>query len=769
MIVQQQPPGPTFQLDEPELATDAYLEPTWIPDWGKGPDADVRLKPGVKEPGAVSEQSQRESVTTFQSVSDMGHQKWIESLSKKGDSIYVLREPQMSQTEVNDEVDNVEHDTIWERLMDACVKPAMDPTGKQEFIPLGALLRVLSPGNVTKLLCQMLPQDVASNCLHEVYGWHGEPKRLKIMATLLLVERLDLLPAFIKANVVDSQLPLSVVRQGLRPILYDREEKEIESSHKWNWSYREADYFSMKQMHLCSLFCTIDEEGQLVDHFRLPADFPLPFRTPDKPEFRSGGFGQVTKICIEESHLWYRGRYRKPKYFAVKAIQHISKGHPSEADSLGRRVVIKKPADREHLHQLLFSFRRADFYYLVFEWADGDLTDLWKRMPGRYMPTIYEHICWFFRQCLGVVRSLESLHNQRSSYTATTFEELVHVILAGNHGRHSDIKPKNILWFGEYQGDKKDHLVIADLGLTQFNTTQSKSHALWADVKGYTQTYKAPESDTRGRIGTNYDIWSLGCVFLEHASVFLMRNYSCIKDFSDRRLQEEYDRSISGNYRSDTFYNVINSDESASADANVTSKTSQGEVKEAVKQMIEYLQSLQLCSDSMREFLNLIGKGMLVPDPSKRHDARRVLARLRKIRSQCDKDLEYACLSKQTPNERYLRNESDNQKHNVDARGANQSQILAGISGGQENPNTGLEISHVDTKVDTNVEGQTVAQFNNELGHEIYIDGSLIDDSSESVVSSPTNGPVTLDNEPFQEPNVPLGDIEELIKRLKSF
>ncbi|KAF9765994.1 hypothetical protein IL306_001647 [Fusarium sp. DS 682] len=419
--------------------------------------------------------------------------------------------------------------------------------------------------------------------VNEVYGEKDEPKRLKIMATLILIDGLKFLPDFVKAKVDDSQLPLTLQRRGYEAVLFDREKREIEPPHKWGWSYREADYFSIKQMHLCSLFCTIDEDGQFMDHFRLPADFVLPFVDSQPPEVRYGGYGKVTKVFIEPSHLWYRGKYPKPKCFAIKAVRHMSTDHPSEADSLARRLVIKKLADREHLHQLLFSFRRADFYYLVFEWADGDLTDLWKSMPKFYSPDIYEDACWFFRQCVGIARSLGGLHSQSSSYTATTsMEELVHVELAGKYGRHSDIKPQNILWFSDYQGNKKDHLVISDLGLTQFSTTQSKSHAPWAGIKGYTQTYKAPESEVRGQIGLRYDIWSLGCVFLEHASVFLMRDVTCVKDFSDSRLDEDRGRNRSGNYHSDTFFNVVNDDPDTNIDPSITTGKGRGEVKQAV-------------------------------------------------------------------------------------------------------------------------------------------------------------------------------------------
>jgi hypothetical protein len=565
------------QSQQPNSTTVSHYEPTGIPNWGEAPSrSEIDLKPRTgQESIHISILSQRESTSTFRSISDMGHQKWLESLGSYRVSASLFGDVQDSEALMVD----VDISSVWEALMNACKKPAIDRTGKQEFIPLGQLLRILSPTNVNKILNQSFTDESLISLVNQVYGANGEPRRLKIMATLILVDGLNFLLDFVHARVEDSQLPVTVQRKGQQPILYDREKNEIGPSRYWTWSYPQAEYFTMKQMQLCSLFCTIDEEGQFMDHFRLPADFVLPFVDSEPPEIRSGGYGKVTKAFIEPSHLWYRGKYPKPKCFAIKAVQHSSLDHPSEADSLARRLVIKKLADREHLHQLLFSFRRADYYYLVFEWADGDLTDLWKTMPSLYRPDKYDDVCWFFRQCAGIVRSLGSLHEQRSSYTASTMEEIVHVALAGKYGRHSDIKPQNLLWFSDYQGDKKDHLVIADLGLTQFNTTQSKSHASWAGIKGYTQTYKAPESEVSREVGARYDIWSLGCVFLEHASVFLMRDHSCVKAFSDSRLEEDRWRNKNGNYHSDTFYNVITGEDDTDADTPFRSNVIRGEVK----------------------------------------------------------------------------------------------------------------------------------------------------------------------------------------------
>ncbi|KAF5533072.1 serine threonine kinase [Fusarium napiforme] len=588
---------------------------------------------------------------------------------------------------------DIDMSSVWEALMNACRKPAIDHTGKQAFIPLGRLLRILSPRNVERILSQRFTDETLMILVNEVYGANGEPRRLKIMATLILVNGLNFLLDFVNAKVEDSQLPLTVHRRGQQAILYDREKNEIESSKNWTWSYPEAEYFTMKQMQLCSLFCTIDEEEQFMDHFRLPADFVLPLVDSDPPVIRSGGYGKVTKVFIEPSHLWYRGSYPKPECFAIKAVQHSSIDHPSEADSLARRLVIKKLADREHLHQLLFSFRRADYYYLVFEWADGDLTDLWETMPSLYRPDVEEDAVWFYRQCAGIVRSLGSLHEQRSSYTATTVEERVHIALGGKYGRHSDIKPQNLLWFSDFQGDKKDHLVIADLGLTQFNTSQSKSHVSWAGVKGYTQTYKAPESEGSDGVGARYDIWSLGCVFLEHASVFLMRDNSCVRTFSDNRLEEDKEKDFTDTYTP------------------IGSRGIRGEVKKTVTKMIQDLKDHELCAPSMSDFLDLISEGMLEPNQYDRHTAGMVLRALRDIQLRCDQDPRYACVSRHLPLKDRLKSIPDSR---IPSR---QSRILAGISGGQEGSRANFDSSQTDSTEDAGAADPEALRMLNELRH----------------------------------------------------
>lgn len=51
-------------------------------------------------------------------------------------------------------------------------------------------------------------------------------------------------------------------------------------------------------------------------------------------------------------------------------------------------------------------------------------------------------------------------------------------------------------------------------------------------------TYKGPEYDVNEEISQSYDMWSLGCIYLEFAT-WLLRGWPGVHVFSSLRLEEE--------------------------------------------------------------------------------------------------------------------------------------------------------------------------------------------------------------------------------------
>lgn len=76
---------------------------------------------------------------------------------------------------------------------------------------------------------------------------------------------------------------------------------------------------------------------------------------------------------------------------------------------------------------------------------------------------------------------------------------------------HFDLKPSNILIKGS-------HIFLSDFGVS-FDSSVSKQDPIWT-ARG-TPAYSAPEVAARMASGTKADIWSLGCVFAEMATVMV--------------------------------------------------------------------------------------------------------------------------------------------------------------------------------------------------------------------------------------------------------
>jgi serine/threonine protein kinase len=122
---------------------------------------------------------------------------------------------------------------------------------------------------------------------------------------------------------------------------------------------------------------------------------------------------------------------------------------------------------------------------------------------------------WFIQQCLGLVQGLSRVHR----LTTEVSEEKGSSKPEIEFGRHGDIKPENILLFSDHaHPNDRGTLVVSDFGLTRFHRSSGGQHR----EKRITPTYRAPEYDlNRGVTTRAYDIWSLGCLFLEFATWML--------------------------------------------------------------------------------------------------------------------------------------------------------------------------------------------------------------------------------------------------------
>lgn len=128
-------------------------------------------------------------------------------------------------------------------------------------------------------------------------------------------------------------------------------------------------------------------------------------------------------------------------------------------------------------------------------------------------------IRWSFRKMLGIAEAVKALHSINC--------------------RHGDLKPENILHFKEID---EGRLVVADVGVSRTHKEATQLRQRGTATRATTPNYEAPEtlikkSSPRSR---KYDIWSLGCIFLEFA-LWLLHDCESISTFCHARRSPTFE------------------------------------------------------------------------------------------------------------------------------------------------------------------------------------------------------------------------------------
>ena len=226
-----------------------------------------------------------------------------------------------------------------------------------------------------------------------------------------------------------------------------------------------------------------------------------------------------------------------------------------------------------HLVSLLATYEQFRSFYLIFHWAEADLLDYWsKKNPRPVMD--YNNVLWIANQCYGITDGLSMIHRYEStsakdhppkrheaarSVSAANFLEIPVSKGPSNppkqlYGRHGDIKPQNILWFRDLD-DENDRgtLKITDFGLTEFSANNSKSYKLSHNI-ATSPSYRPPEIDLEdGIIGRSYDIWTLGCLYLELIT-WLLGGWNLVKEFKRERMAFD---PMWFDTHTDTFFEIV--------------------------------------------------------------------------------------------------------------------------------------------------------------------------------------------------------------------
>lgn len=268
-----------------------------------------------------------------------------------------------------------------------------------------------------------------------------------------------------------------------------------------------------------------------------------------------------------------------------------------------------KTQKHPHLINLLATYRHRQKYHLMFPYADANLRKYWddRLSPSFDAKTVY----WSLKQMTGIADALHRIHNFMVTFSLSPDGQLLvqndTSLNVGQgeewFGRHGDIKPDNILWFNQSSQikDESGILQIADFGLGKFHGRESRSRINPNTV--ISPTYAPPECKLRYPVSRAYDIWSLGCLYLEFIT-WLLKGSAEIEGFANFRGREATSTGIND----DNFFTIIN-------DYQTDPKAI---VREQVVDWVNQLHGNEKCSALIHDLLDLVMTQLLVVDSKKR-------------------------------------------------------------------------------------------------------------------------------------------------------
>lgn len=229
---------------------------------------------------------------------------------------------------------------------------------------------------------------------------------------------------------------------------------------------------------------------------------------------------------------------------------------------------------------------------MILPLAEENLRQLWTRAsPSSFT----SH--WFFQQMSGLANALAYLHNDLLAQGSRPL-----------NGYHMDLKPENILILRD-SSTIHGRWIISDFGASYLHLKESRQELPPHPGLG---TYEPPECQLNLPQTQAYDVWSLGCIFLECA-IWLIKGSGAVDTFAADRLN---DVEISGNNFKDDYFFSLEFNESSTPVGAMT--------RPAVIKWIRDLERDPTCREAVYGLLHLIEHGLLQVDQSKRLKADKV-------------------------------------------------------------------------------------------------------------------------------------------------
>ncbi|KAK7454787.1 serine/threonine protein kinase [Colletotrichum acutatum] len=482
---------------------------------------------------------------------------------------------------------SVSDDSLEERIIQGLCKTDDD----KDFLPAD-IIDVLTSRRIVE---EELEAHVTSDQLSSLVAYVTNPYQpaRRLFLTLVVCDDLKRLQDLADApqKFHDDDLPVKVVKS---PETNGYSMESIEGGKRWPL------FASRRKLTLDSFF---HSQWQFLapvftaNSFRhkLHPSCPLPFTVKINHQ-KAGFFSSVFEVVIHDAHqkVLPMATGKKIRVASKEMRIGMDSYYEKEAD------ILETIRNVENLHLIkpLAAYRRGDLRGFLFPWGEGgNLKEFWGSQEKlRPVPVRDPHlVLWVLRQLQGICGSISALHERNC--------------------RHGDLKPENILHFLETGSNGV--LRVADVGLARFHLEATRDRNQPTNTMTGTVRYEPPEFGLTEQISRLYDVWSLGCVFLEFL-IWVLYGNSKLRDFNRASIEEKFWSKDDEGYHQHR------------------------EVKRWISRMSKDLRRNDpTSSTALKDVLELIDLNMLVPEVEGRTNSLKLYERLRSIFEQAQAQENY--------------------------------------------------------------------------------------------------------------------------------
>ncbi|KAI1175652.1 hypothetical protein F4777DRAFT_598394 [Nemania sp. FL0916] len=387
------------------------------------------------------------------------------------------------------------------------------PLENKPFVPNGALEELITFDAVTSTLAAVGLTVGEQRCLARVIVEKGK----RIFAILVFINQVSEIKTLFREGFTDEKLPVAYQAEGddswkVRSYLPNSD--KLTQDQGWvffqRWEKTTIFSFCERQWMFLSPIFRRDQFKYILHRNTI-----LPF-VSDKGQIKQSFFSMVFHVEVHAAHQSFRPGLDRPLDCAIKELAAPDIENTFEKES--NALACMRDIDHKHLITCIAAVQKEQRYFFVFPWADGgNLREFWAS-DNCAMPNT-QSLPWAISQMRGLADALTELHNINT--------------------RHGDLKPENILRFSDDTIKGHGRLVIADVGLAKVHTNTTRSRNFPTSTVTGTARYEAPEAFLSGQSRSRaYDVWSMGCIFVEfvtwllHGSELLQKLNSSFESFA---------------------------------------------------------------------------------------------------------------------------------------------------------------------------------------------------------------------------------------------